>query len=800
MKSHRLTKTQDINNTIEISSMKKYSLVFMVLLMASFGYSQKNKKPIYLDPAKSIPERVHDLMSRMSLEDKAAQMSQYVGLEHMKKAEGELTQEELDKNDALGFYPGLHSSKIAQMTAEGKIGSFLHVVTPEEANHLQQLAQKSPLKIPLLIGIDAIHGNGLYDGATIYPSPITQAATWDDELQKKASRQTAQEMRATGSQWSFTPNIDVLRDPRWGRTGETYGEDPFLVGNMGVATINGLQSDDFTGTSNVIACAKHLIAGSQSINGLNASPTDVSKRTLYEVFLPPYHRAIKEANVFSIMAAHNEVNGIPAHMDKAMMTDLLRDRWGFNGFYVSDWNDVSRIANWHHVAHDFKEAVELSVGAGLDMHMHGPQFAGYVVGLVKEGKLSQQRIDEACAKILEAKFRLGLFENPFVDLKKVKDAVFTEEHKNTALQQAREAITLLKNGGLLPLKEGSGKKILVTGPNADNMTTLGDWAAPQPEDNTITIYEGLQQMGSKMGYTVDYFDSGQRSRKMKDEDIEKAAQLAGAADITILVLGENSFRHDWPNKTTGENIDRATLKLSGRQMELAHKVLAHNKPVIVIYVSGSPIAEPELEERASAVIYAYEPGSMGGQATAEVVFGKVNPSGKLPLTIPRSVGQLQMVYNHKPTAYIHKYNTEKKVPLHPFGFGLSYTDFEMGTPMLSSTSFTGTSDVITCTVSVKNTGQVRGDEVVQLYIRDNVSSVTRPVKELKAYKRVSLDPGEEKQVSLNIDSHSLAFYDKDWDYVVEPGEFTVMVGSSSADKDLKKATFNVTEKIELQDK
>lgn len=779
--------------------MKKYIQVILLLSIVLVSCNSKNENALdYTSTELSAKERVKDLMSRMTLEEKVAQMCQYVGLEHIKAAQHDLTEEELNINDARGFYPDLGISDITKMTENGMIGSFLHVVTVEEANHLQSLAMKSKFKIPLLIGIDAIHGNGLFSGATIYPSPITQAATWDDELLYKVSAQTATEMRATGTHWSFTPNIDVLRDPRWGRTGETFGEDPYLVGNMGIATIAGMQSDDFSGSQNVIACVKHLVAGSQSLNGLNASPTDVSYRTLMGIFLPPFKRAVKEANVFSVMTAHNEVNGIPAHMDKHMMTDLMRDRWGFDGFYVSDWNDVARIDTWHHVAKDFKQATEYSVGAGLDMHMHGPHFADYVVELVKEGKLPESRVDLACSKILEVKFKLGLFENPYIKDDSYKKVLFNKEHQMASLEQARKGIILQKNNGMLPLKEVKNKTIFITGPNANNQTTLGDWVSPQPEENVITMYEGIKELGAKKGYDVSYYDSGDRSKNITDASIATATAKAKKADITILVLGENSFRHDWPNKTTGENVDRATLKLSGNQMKLADKILATGKPVIVVYVSGSPIAEPWLEQRAKAVLNTWEPGAFGGQATAEILFGEVNPSAKLPLTIPRSVGQLQMVYNHKPTMYIHKYNTEKKTPLHPFGFGLSYTKFDISKPKVSSTILekNGSIDV---TVEVTNKGKMAGDEIVQLYIRDNVSSVTRPVKELKRYKRVALEPGETKTVTMNIDAESLAFYDINMEYCVEPGSFKIMVGNSSADKNLKEASVEVKQRIILKD-
>jgi len=464
--------------------MKKISTIILALvslmLWTSFVQSE-DKKPLYLDAKAEIKDRVADLMSRMTLDEKVAQMCQYVGLEHMQIAEKKLTPAQMKKSDAQGFYIGLFSKDVAQMTKEGKIGSFLHVVTAEEANYLQELAQQSRLKIPLLIGIDAIHGNGLYKGATIYPSPISLAATWDDQINFDIGRQTALEMRATGSHWAFTPNVDVMRDPRWGRCGETYGEDPYLVGNMGVATVKGMQLDDFTGDDKVIACVKHLVAGSESVNGLNSAPTDISYRTLREVFLPPYRRAIEEGNVFSIMAAHNEVNGIPCHMDEHLMTELLREEWGFEGFYVSDWNDVSRISTLHKVADTFEDASRLAVNAGLDMHMHGPEFQDHIVAAVKNGKMAIERVDYACAKILEAKFRLGLFENPFVKVNKIDEVVFSEAHQATALDAARKSIVLLKNNGILPLAKAQKKKIFITGPNANNQTTLGDWAAPQPE-------------------------------------------------------------------------------------------------------------------------------------------------------------------------------------------------------------------------------------------------------------------------------------------------------------------------------
>jgi len=755
--------------------------------------NNSNLNSLYLDPSHPIEERVEDLMKRMTLEDKVYQMNQFVGLDHMKSGNPD---DDKENNDAQGFYKTLSVNDVTKMCEEGKIGSFLHVLTAEEANYLQELALKSPLKIPVLIGIDAIHGNALVSGTTVYPSPIGLASTWNDELLYSVGKQTAKEMRATGSHWTFTPNIDILRDPRWGRVGETLGEDPFMVGNMGAAMVRGFQQGDFTGTQKVIACAKHLIGGGESVNGLNAAPADISVRTLREVHLPPYKKAI-DAGLYSIMAAHNEINGVPSHMSKWLMTDILRDEWNFEGFYVSDWLDIERIDKLHHVAKDMKEASYLSVNAGMDMHMHGPKFTDAIIASVKEGKLSINRINEACRKILTAKFKLGLFENRFVNLDKKGALLFTDEHKSTALESARKGIILLKNNGLLPLPETiSKKKIFVTGPNANNQSILGDWHAAQPDENVTTIYEGIKTLGETKGYVVDFFNSGENIRNIQSSKIKEAAKKAKNADYAIVVVGDNSMRYKWKDKTAGENMGRSNLDLFGKQLDLVKAIKKTGTPVIIVLVNGKPISEPWLQKNVPAILEAWEPGNLGGQAVAEVLFGEVNPSGKLPLTVARSVGQLRMIYNHKPSAYFHKYADEKNTPLYPFGFGLSYTEYSYGAPTLSETTLNKNSTV-TVAVQITNTGDVDGEEIAQLYIRDNVSSVTRAVKELKGYKRVALKAGETKTVSFSIDAESLAFYDINMDYCVEPGTFSIMTGSSSNTKDLTTTTLTVTNRIKL---
>ena len=763
------------------------------MVFTSSEIDKKINNPKYLNPLLSIDKRVTDLMQRMTLEDKVSQMNQFVGLEHMRSGN---PNDDKANNDAQGFYKDLSINDVTKLTIEGKIGSFLHVLTAEEANYLQELALKSPLKIPLLIGIDAIHGNALVSGTTVYPSPIGLASTWDDSFLYSVGKQTAKEMRATGSHWAFTPNIDILRDPRWGRVGETLGEDPFMVGNMGASMINGFQQGDFTGTQKVIACAKHLIGGGESINGLNAAPADISSRTLREVHLPPYKKAI-EAGVYSIMAAHNELNGVPCHMNKWLMTDILRDEFGFNGFYVSDWLDIERINTLHHTASDMKEASFLSVDAGMDMHMHGPKFTEAIIASVEEGKLSINRINEACRKILTAKFKLGLFENRFVDLEKKEELIFTEEHKATALESARKGIVLLKNNGILPLQKTPSKKnIFVTGPNANNQSILGDWHAAQPDENVTTIYEGIKTLGETKGYSVNYFNSGENIRKIKDSKIKEAAKRAKNADFAIVVVGDNSMRYKWKDKTAGENMARSSLDLFGKQLDLVKAIEKTGTQVIVVLVNGKPISEPWLQKNIPAIIESWEPGNLGGQAVAEIVFGDVNPSGKLPLTVARSVGQLRMIYNHKPSAYFHKYADEKKTPLYPFGYGLSYTNYKYSKPLISKYNL-NKENTILVTTEITNTGEFDGEEIAQLYIRDNVSSVTRPVKELKGYQRVFLKAGETKKIKFTINSESLAFYDINMNYVVEPGTFTVMTGSSSNDKDLKKTILTINKKIKL---
>ncbi len=770
------------------NSISTITLALVAIIFTNCSPVLKAQQALYMDKNQPVEQRVADLMQRMTLEEKVAQMCQYVGVEHMKAAEENLSAEEMANSDASGFYPNLHSTDVEKMVENGLIGSFLHVVTAEEANYLQRLAAKSRLKIPLIIGIDAIHGNGLYSGATIYPTPISLASTFEPTLAEISSQQTALEMRATGSHWAFTPNVDVARDARWGRVGETFGEDPYLVTQMGVASINGLQQHDFTGAHKVIACVKHLIAGSEPPNGLNLAPMDVSERTLREVFLPPYKAAV-EAGVFSAMTAHNEVNGIPSHNNAWMMTDIMRNEYGFKGFYVSDWMDIERLQNLHAVAPTQKEACFLTVDAGMDMHMHGPNFLKPVMELVKENRLTKERINESVEKILTAKFKLGLFENSIVDLKKIDEIVFQKSHQATALEAARKSIVLLKNEDLLPLDAEKYKNILVTGPNADDQTVLGDWALVQPDENVITIKEGIMQVAPSFS-NITFFDSGDDIRDMKDEKIEEAARIAEKKDLVIVVVGSNAMRYHWNNRTTGENVARADINLAGKQLQLVKKIHATGTPVLIVFTGGRPLSTPWIDENILAIVQAWEPGSFAGQAVAEIIFGKVNPSGKLPISIPRSVGQIQTIYNHKAAHYYRKYTFEKTGPLYPFGYGMSYTTYEYSKPSISN-ALIEKNGTTTVSATVTNTGKVAGEEIVQLYINDEFSSVTRPLKELKGFRRIALAPGESKEVKFDITPEMLSFYDVNMKYIVEAGAFKIMVGSSSKDEDLQTVILTV---------
>ena len=738
----------------------------------------------YKDPNAPIEKRVESLLSKMTLEEKVGQMNQFCGVEHVSQKDKKA---QADNQDAQGFYPGINADTLRKWTKEGRIGSYLHVLTPEEANELQALAMESRLGIPLIFGIDAIHGNCLAPDNTSYPTSIGLASSFDPEMAYKIARQTALEMRAMNMHWTFNPNIDVARDARWGRSGETFGEDTYLVSQMGLALVNGYQGD-MMGGDDVLACIKHCIADSQPINGANHAPSDISERTLHEIFLPPYEKAIREGQAGSLMMAHNEINGIPCHKSKWLMEEKMRGEYGFTGFVVSDWMDIERIHTLHRTAESRKEAYYQSIMAGMDMHMHGIYWNEEVAELVREGCIPMSRIDESVRRILTAKFRLGLFENPYCNIEEGNKVRLCAEHRATALEAARNSIVLLKNDGILPLDVKKYKRVLVTGINADDENIMGDWSAPQKPENVTTILEGLREVAPETDFV--FVDQGLTPKKMTKENVDKAASVARTTDLNIVVAGETSLRARSRQKTCGENQDRAEIHLYGLQQELVKKVAASGKPTILVIVAGRPQAVVWESENLPAIVNAWEPGMMGGQAVAEILYGKVNPSAKLSMTIPRTAGQVQMYYNHKPSHYRYKLQDIPNEPLYPFGFGLSYTTYEYSDLQLSKSEIAANEN-IEASVTIKNTGAREGVEIAQLYIRDCISYVTRPVKELKGFQRVALQPGESKRITFTLTPEHLRYYNLEMERVVEPGTFKVMVGGSSRDKDLLTAEFEV---------
>ena len=765
-------------------------LTIAIMAITMNAMAGTKERPIYKNPKASIEQRVNDLLSRMTLEEKVGQMNQLVGIEHFKQNSASMTAEELATNTASAFYPGVTVKDMEDWTRRGLVSSFLHVLTMEEANYLQKLNMQSRLQIPLLIGIDAIHGNAKCKGNTVYPTNIGLASSFDVEMAYKIARQTAEEMRAMNMHWNFNPNVEVARDARWGRCGETFGEDPYLVTLMGVATNKGYQRN-LDNAQDVLGCVKHFVGGSYSINGTNGAPCEVSERTLREVFFPPFKAAIQQGGDWNVMMSHNDLNGVPCHTNSWLMTDVLRKEWGFRGFIVSDWMDIEHCVDQHRTAANNKEAFYQSIMAGMDMHMHGPEWQTAVVELVKEGRIPESRIDESVRRILTVKFRLGLFEHPYSDAK-TRDRVITDpEHKRTALEASRNSIVLLKNEkDLLPLDAQKYKKVLVTGINANDQNIMGDWSELQPEDQVWTVLRGLKSVSPTTDFK--FVDQGWDPRNMSQAQVNAAVAAAKDCDLNIVCCGEYMMRFRWNERTSGEDTDRDNLDLVGLQNQLIQRLNETGKPTVVIIISGRPLSIRYAAEHVPAIVNAWEPGQFGGQAIAEIIYGKVNPSAKLAMTIPRSAGQISTWYNHKRSAFFHPAVCTDNKPLYPFGYGLSYTSCRYSNLKLSKQIIPndGKTQII-ASVTIENTGQRDGVEICQLYINDLVSSVSRPVKELKDFLRVELKAGEKRTVEFTITPDKLAFYDLNMNPIVEAGEFEVMIGGSSRDEDLQKATFTI---------
>jgi len=736
------------------------------------------EKPVYMDPCAPIHLRVKDLLEKMTLEEKVAQLQSVWPSMISKEA---LTEEKLKE------FLGMGIGEITRISGalEVKPGDGARI-----ANDIQQfLMEKTRLRIPAMVHEECLTGF-MARGATVFPQAIGLASTWDPELIEEVASVIRRQMRAAGAHQGLAPVLDVVRDPRWGRTEETYGEDPYLVARMGVAYIKGLQGEDLR--TGVIATPKHFAAHGFPEGGRNCAPVHVTPREFREVFLFPFEVAVKLGGAFSLMNAYHEIDGVPCASSKMLLTDLLRGEWGFKGFIVSDYFAVRMLENFHRIALDAKDAATQALSSGIDIELpHIDCYGSPLLEAVKTGAISEELFDLAVSRVLEAKFLLGLFENPYVNLESVESNFDTKTDRELALRAARESIILLKNDGILPLK--TVKSIAVIGPNANSRRNLhGDYSLTAHMDNvnrppgydeifmegavkTVSILEGIKNRAPEnisVSYALGCDIAGESKEGFK-EALEKALK----SEVIIAVMGEKSGL--FGSGLSGEGCDRASLKLPVVQEDLVRELCNTGKPVILILVNGRPLSIEGIVEKCSAIVEAWYPGEEGGNAVADVIFGHYNPCGKLPISFPKDVGQIPLNYNRKPSSFRDYVSTDAK-PLFPFGHGLSYTRFEYSSLEVMPREISSTGN-IKIRFKLKNIGDLKGEEVVQLYVRDPVASVTRPVMELKGFKKVSLDPGEVKEVEFTLFTEQLAFYDQYMRLVVEPGEFEVMVGSSSGD-------------------
>jgi beta-glucosidase len=756
----------------------------------------------YRNASLSAAERVADLLSRMTLEEKAAQMMcvWQQKADTLVDAAGNFDPEKAARAFA-------HGNGIGQVGRPSDAGGGKGARAQAElTNAIQRFfIEHSRLGIPVMFHEECLHGQAAPEG-TSFSQPIGLAATFNPELVETLYAMTAEEARARGTHHALTPVVDVARDPRWGRVEETFGEDPYLVARMGVAAVRGFQGNrSFGDKKHVLATMKHFVAHGQPESGMNCAPVNVSARVLRETFLQPFKDAILEGGAVSVMASYNEVDGVPSHANRWLLRDVLRKEWGFDGFVVSDYYAIWELndrpdTHGHFVAENKKEACVLAVRAGVNIEFPEPDCYLHLVDLVREGRLEEAQLDDLVAPMLLWKFRMGLFDDPYVDPDRAAAIVGSENNRELALQAARETITLLKNdGSVLPLAPEKLTTIAVIGPNA-HRSLLGGYSGVPKYD--VTVFEGIRQrVGERVNVIYSegckitrpggswQLDEVHPSDANEDRrQIAEAVEVANRADVIVLAIGgnEQTSREAWNLQHMG---DRTSLDLIGRQNELVDAMAALGKPIVALLFNGRPLSITHLAEKVPAILECWYLGQETGNAVADVLFGAFNPGGKLAITVPRSAGHLPAFYNHKPSAR-RGYLFDDVTPLYPFGFGLGYSTFEISNVRLASDRI-GLAGSTRVSARVTNTGSRRGSEVVQLYIRDRVSSVTRPVKELRGFKKVWLEPGETTTVELPITPASLAFYDIDMRYVVEPGEFTIMVGTSSRDADLQSVTLRV---------
>jgi len=757
----------------------------ILIIVPAADLRSQTAVPDYKNPRLPVEQRVDDLLSRMTLEEKVAQLTALWQQRPQAKPQPDFV------NGRGEFSP--ERARLVLANGIGQIARQRERMGPREgaifANAVQKwLIENTRLGIPAILHDEILHGH-MAQGSTSFPQPIALASSWDLDFISRVFTAAALETRARGSHQVLGPNLDVAREPRWGRTEETYGEDPYLVSRMAVAITKALQGPGpGVDADHIIATAKHFAAHGQPEGGTNIAPANYSERILREVFLPSFHAAVTEGHIMSVMASYNEIDGVPSHANKWLLEKVLRQEWGFKGTVVSDYYAIPQLQDLHHVAGDKPTAAKLSIEAGVDIELPDPDCYPTLIQLVRDGKISQATIDTAVARNLRSKFLLGLFENPFVDPDRTVRLTNSPAHRELAAEAARRSIVLLKNEkNLLPLDRNAIKSIAVIGPNA-NRAHLGGYS-----DNPgrgLSVLQGITDKLSgkvKVAYAEGckitkeggdwWADTSHLSDPADDSKlIAQAVEVAKAADVSILVLGgnEDTNKEGWADNHLG---DRDSIDLVGRQNDLVRAVLETGKPTIVLLINSGPLAINYIAEKVPAILEGFYLGQETGVGVADVLFGDYNPAGKLPVTFPRSVGQLPSYYNRKPTAR-RGYLFTSKEPLFPFGYGLSYTTFDYSNLKVSQGRI-GPAGQATVSVTVTNTGKRAGDEVVQLYIHDLVSSVTRPVMELKDFKRISLAPGESKTVAFVITPDKLSFLDLNMNRIVEPGWFDIMVGTSS---------------------
>ncbi|MDV6329829.1 glycoside hydrolase family 3 N-terminal domain-containing protein [Asticcacaulis sp. 201] len=766
---------------------------------------KKAEKLPYKDPTLSVDARVEDLLGRMTLEEKVAQML----CVWQKKGDIQDPDGKFNPSKASAVYPnGLgmvarpsDQQGLATTTGAGDSGAMGNRNAFETATHVNAMqkwaVEQTRLGIPMIMHEESLHGYVAKD-ATSFPQAIGLASSFDPALAEKIFSVAAREMRARGANLALAPVVDVAREPRWGRIEETYGEDPYLCGEMGKAAVIGFQGKTLPlAKDKVFATLKHMTGHGQPENGTNVGPAEVSERTLREDFFPPFEKIVKETNIRAVMPSYNEIDGVPSHANKWLLTTILRGEWGFKGVTVSDYFAINEMITRHKLVPNVTEAAYRAFKAGVDIETPDNQTYGTLIDLVKAGRISEDEITVVVRRILEIKVQSGLFENPYVDAKKADSLTATPDAVALAREAATRSVVLLKNTGLLPLNAKKVGKLLVLGTHAKD-TPIGGYS-DKPR-HVVSILDGLQAEGKAQGFDVAYSEGVRITEQriwgqdvinftpdaVNDKLIADAVEAAKAADTIVMVLGDNeqTSREAWADNHMG---DRDSLDLMGRQNDLAAAIFALKKPTVVFLLNGRPLSVNLLNEKADALVEGWYMGQETGWAAADILFGRANPGGKLPVSIARTVGQLPIFYNHKPTAR-RGYIDGETSPLFPFGYGLSYTTFDISAPRLSKATI-GVSDGVTVSIDVRNTGAVKGDEVVQLYIRDDFSSVTRPVKELKRFSRITLNPGESRTVTFDLTPADLQFYNMDMQRVVEPGTFTISAGPNSVD--LKTATLTV---------